>query len=400
MATTYKTIDYLPDLTSSKMSSAGIFSFEPSSSNSIGWDNTATYFSSAPDALLRDTFQWQGLEGATYDIFSSSYFDPFLVRVYDTLGNTIAVDTDATSYDSSSNIFLTDFVAPYTGTYYVSAGWHQGMADSNKFVYLSIYEDVDTAVNSIAVNHNTDTSVADSAVNHIPTGEIIISGTVQQDENLTVTNTLADEDGLGDFEYQWLRDGDEIFDATLETYKLSVSDIGKTISVKVNYIDGEGTLETATSKPSAVVIAKGASDGNDLLIGTNGNDKISALAGNDTLVGGLGKDSLTGNSGADIFKFNASNETGKTSATRDVITDFKHAEGDKIDLSGIDANSTSYGDQAFKFIGSKSFSGKAGELRFDSTNKILYGNLNNDKVPDFAIQLTGVKSLMVDDFIL
>ncbi len=92
--------------------------------------------------------------------------------------------------------------------------------------------------------------------------------------------------------------------------------------------------------------------------------------------------------------------SGKTSAARDVITDFKHSEGDKIDVSGIDANSTSYGDQAFKFIGSKSFSGKAGELRFDSTNKILYGNVNNDKVPDFAIQLNGVKSLAIDDFIL
>ncbi len=155
-----------------------------------------------------------------------------------------------------------------------------------------------------------------------------------------------------------------------------------------------------TSSTTAIVTGKSATAGNDLLIGTNGNDKISGLAGNDTLVGGLGVDNLTGGLDADVFKFSAINETGKTSATRDVISDFKHTEGDKIDLSGIDANSKLTGDQAFKFIGSKSFSGKAGEVRFDSTNKILYGNVNSDKTPDFAIQLNGVKSLVVDDFVL
>jgi Ca2+-binding RTX toxin-like protein len=160
-------------------------------------------------------------------------------------------------------------------------------------------------------------------------------------------------------------------------------------------------LDTATNiDATAIVRGKSATAGNDLLIGTNGKDKISGLAGNDTLVGGLGVDNLTGGLGADVFKFNASNETGKTSATRDVITDFKHSEGDKIDLSGIDANSKLAGNQAFKFIGSKSFSGNAGEVRFDSTNKILYGNANADKTPDFAIQLNGVKSLVIDDFVL
>jgi Ca2+-binding RTX toxin-like protein len=277
---------------------------------------------------------------------------------------------------------LTDFVAPYSGSYYVMSIWDKSSSD--KSGYLIVGEDLDTAARS----------------NHLPTGEITISGTAKQDENLTVANTLADEDGLGDYEYQWLSNGVEITDATLETYKVSAGDIGKTISVKISYIDGEGTLESVASSATAIVTGKSATAGNDLLIGTKGSDKISGLAGNDTLVGGLGKDTLTGDSGADIFKFSAINETGKTSATRDVITDFKHNEGDKMDLSSIDANSKLAGDQAFKFIGSKSFSGSAGEVRFDSVNKILYGNVNSDKTPDFAIQLNGVKSLVIDDFVL
>ncbi len=239
--------------------------------------------------------------------------------------------------------------------------------------------------------------------NTSPTGGVKISGITKQDEILSVTSTLADDDGLGDFEYQWLGNGYEIYGANAATYKISASDIGKKISLKVSYIDGEGTLETATSIPTAVVITKISTTptaGNDLLTGTTKNDTLSGLAGDDTLIGGLGVDKLIGGKGADVFKFNAINETGTNSKTRDVITDFNHSEGDKIDLLNIDANSTSYYDHSFKFIGSKAFSGIAGELRFDSTNKILYGNANNDKVPDFAIQLNGVTSLVVSDFIL
>ncbi len=239
--------------------------------------------------------------------------------------------------------------------------------------------------------------------NTSPTGGVKILGIAKQDEILSVKSTLADDDGLGDFEYQWLGNGYEIYGANAATYKISASDIGKKISLKVSYIDGEGTLETATSIPTAIVITKISTTptaGNDLLTGTTKNDTLSGLAGDDTLIGGLGVDKLTGGKGADVFKFNAINETGTNSKTRDVITDFNHSDGDKIDLSSIDANPTFYYDHSFKFIGSKAFSGTTGELRFDSTNKILYGNVNNDKVPDFAIQLNGVTSLVADDFIL
>ena len=239
--------------------------------------------------------------------------------------------------------------------------------------------------------------------NTSPTGGVKILGIAKQDEILSVKSTLADDDGLGDFEYQWLGNGYEIYGANAATYKISASDIGKKISLKVSYIDGYGTLEPATSLPTAIVITKISTTptaGNDLLTGTTKNDTLSGLAGDDTLIGGLGVDKLTGGKGADVFKFNAINETGTNSKTRDVITDFNHSDGDKIDLSSIDANPTFYYDHSFKFIGSKAFSGTTGELRFDSTNKILYGNVNNDKVPDFAIQLNGVTSLVADDFIL
>ena len=134
------------------------------------------------------------------------------------------------------------------------------------------------------------------------------------------------------------------------------------------------------------------------LVGTEKNDKLSALAGNDTLIGGVGADILIGGQGADIFKFNSATETGLTSATRDVITDFNSGEGDKIDLSAILIGF--YKD--FNFIGSQPFdkTNATNQLRFDATSHILYGSTNTDSKPEFSIQLNGVNSLVADDFIL
>ena len=135
------------------------------------------------------------------------------------------------------------------------------------------------------------------------------------------------------------------------------------------------------------------------LNGGAGNDTILGLAGNDVLTGGNGTDKLTGGAGADTFDFNAVIESVK-GATRDSITDFTHSQGDKIDLSGIDANSKVAGDQGFSYIGAKAFTGVAGQL--DYLNSILAGDTNGDKVADFeiAITLVGGTSLVNADFML
>ncbi len=153
-----------------------------------------------------------------------------------------------------------------------------------------------------------------------------------------------------------------------------------------------------TPKP---VISTTPTNGDDLLTGTKGNDTISGLLGNDTLVGGLGADQLQGHKGADVFKFNDINESGITSKTRDTITDFT-SKIDKISLAPIDANEKLTGNQAFTFIGNSAFSktDATGQLRFDTTNHILYGSTDADTTPEFSIQLNGVKSLVAADFVL
>ena len=73
------------------------------------------------------------------------------------------------------------------------------------------------------------------------------------------------------------------------------------------------------------------------IFGEAGNDRLIGSAGKNTLVGGLDKDTLTGGNGADKFVFNDVVESA-VGANRDVITDFSHAQHDKVDLHLIDAN--------------------------------------------------------------
>ncbi|PLV13799.1 large adhesive protein, partial [Pseudomonas plecoglossicida] len=69
--------------------------------------------------------------------------------------------------------------------------------------------------------------------------------------------------------------------------------------------------------------------GNDILIGGLGKDTLLGGEGNDILLGGKGDDTMTGGSGADTFVWKAG-DSGK-----DVIKDFKVAEGDRIDLKDL-----------------------------------------------------------------
>lgn len=136
----------------------------------------------------------------------------------------------------------------------------------------------------------------------------------------------------------------------------------------------------------------------NLLNGGAGNDTLVGGAGNDRLVGGLGKDVLTGGAGNDTFAFNTIKESGLTSTVWDVITDFKRGS-DKIDISGIDANTTTNTNEAFNFVlnGTKTFTA-AGQLNF--VDGILYGNTDSDIEPEFAIQIVGVTYLASSDLIL
>jgi hypothetical protein len=237
------------------------------------------------------------------------------------------------------------------------------------------------------------------AANQTPTGTAIIKGTSTYGSTLSITNTIKDADGLGKLSYTWQNDKGTLSNSA--TYKLDQTDVSTKVWAVVSYTDKKGNFEEVKSNVIDVTISTKPSATNDLITGTVEADKLNGLAGNDTLIGGLGKDTLTGGAGADVFKFTSINDSPALSKQADIITYFKHAQGDKIDLSAIDINPVLEGRQSFIPINAQTFSADAtGQLRFDAKTNTLYGSTNSDPAPEFAIVLSGVKSLVADDFIL
>jgi serralysin len=137
------------------------------------------------------------------------------------------------------------------------------------------------------------------------------------------------------------------------------------------------------------------------LIGSKAANSLKGGAGSDTLTGGLGRDALQGGKDADRFDFNSAKDTA-AGKSRDVILDFSHKEGDRIDLRGLDANADKKGDQDFDLIGTKKFTGDAGDLRYEKAGKglIVYGDMDGDKDADFSIRIDDIGSIVKGDFLL
>ena len=142
-------------------------------------------------------------------------------------------------------------------------------------------------------------------------------------------------------------------------------------------------------------------DNNDQLKGGKGNDILKGGSGNDLLWGEAGRDVLTGGWGADRFIFNTRFESGPETSNADVITDFKTGV-DKIDLRNIEGDTTQSGAQDLVAIGTTSFSGTPGEVRWVKSNgdiKIYISN-DGDKSAEMQIILEDTSSLSASDFLL
>ena len=138
--------------------------------------------------------------------------------------------------------------------------------------------------------------------------------------------------------------------------------------------------------------------GNDALIGGSGNDTINGAAGNDIITGNDGADTLTGAAGNDTFVFTALSDS--LNATPDLITDF--SAGDHIDLSAIDADTGTVGDQAFHLGGG---GGHAGDIMvtYDAGNNrtVLQLYVDNNASVDATIWLSGNHAgIAAGDFVL
>jgi hypothetical protein len=157
-----------------------------------------------------------------------------------------------------------------------------------------------------------------------------------------------------------------------------------TVAAGQNMIIDAGSLrenETLTFDGSA------ESDGQFTIYGGRGADVLTGGEGNDLLRGGRGADVLTGGDGNDTFRFD--NVLDAAPSALDTVADF--TIGDMIDLSRVDANSLTAGDQSFAFIGSAVFSSTAGELRATVSSGatwLVEGDTDGNGAADFAFLVT------------
>ena len=110
---------------------------------------------------------------------------------------------------------------------------------------------------------------------------------------------------------------------------------------------------------------------------------------------------MTGGAGADTFIFTALSDSTPALAGRDRITDFSHADLDRIDLSALDANAGLAGNQAFVLV-AEDFTGTPGEISVASwgTKRLVQLDVDGDGVADFALTVISATDLVAGDFIL
>ncbi len=210
--------------------------------------------------------------------------------------------------------------------------------------------------------------------------------------------------------------GDDLLDggADLDTADFSGATLAMTVDLGAGTAVGEGSdslvsienvigsdqNDLLTGDGQANVLRGGG--GKDQLTGGAGDDQLQGDNGIDLLIGGTGSDRLTGGTGGDSFVIQqASIGPSSLNALRekDQLLDLSFAGGDRIDLSGIDANTALAGDQAFSFVAA--FTSQAGQatLIFSAaTGKTTLSlDVDGDGKQDYQMLITGDVSASTGD---
>jgi serralysin len=220
----------------------------------------------------------------------------------------------------------------------------------------------------------------------------------------SAANTL---DGRGGADLLIGRGGNDIYivdnasDAVLESAGEGSDEVRTSVSYALATNQSVETLRTTNEAGTTTINLTGNNVAN-LIVGNNGNNAINGGGGADTLIGARGVDTLTGGSDADRFVWRDANESDVVAATADTIVDFNPLAGDLIDLSGIDADIFSAGNQAFTFIGAAAFSGTPGEINFVQVNGDTIIQLQTGEAVDvdMAIRIPGLVTPEASWFVL
>lgn len=176
-------------------------------------------------------------------------------------------------------------------------------------------------------------------------------------------------------------DGDDIYYGDTGNDTLDMSAITANLNVDI----GSGFMGQGSASSSQ--------SGQDTLWGI---ENVVTGSGNDTIVANASVNIIEGGAGNDTFRF-----TSEANADGDTITSFQ--AGDKIDLSGTDANNGVAGNQSFTLVSGSTLSGPAQlavthETRADGDYTVVSGSVDSDGTAEFRLNIKGNHNLTGSDF--
>jgi Ca2+-binding RTX toxin-like protein len=136
------------------------------------------------------------------------------------------------------------------------------------------------------------------------------------------------------------------------------------------------------------------------LAGSGGDDRLAGDNRANILIGEQGADALEGRGGADRFVYYGTYESRPGAADR--ILDFSPKQGDRLDLSAVDADVQASGNQAFTFIGQNQFTG-VGQVRFfqQDGDTVVEANTSDATVgAELRIEVDPLVAFQATDFVL
>jgi Ca2+-binding RTX toxin-like protein len=163
-----------------------------------------------------------------------------------------------------------------------------------------------------------------------------------------------------------------------------------------DYIEG-GDGEDRISGGEGDDYLEGGSE-NDLMLGGVGKDTLSGSDEQDVLNGGEDGDLLYGGGESDLFLFTIS--TDSLIEDPDVIEEFDQpgsVEGDIIDLSAIDADWRTAGNQAFLF-GEDAARGTVWLENGKARSTFVYFSTNDDPEPEFMLRISDGRGVRAEDY--
>ncbi len=305
----YPTLDYLTDLSLSQRSAARPLPFTVAAANTAGWENIVFEFRSDDSASFSDVYRMTFVQGASYSILSSSFFDPYQIIIYDEDGNAVAASPPETALEEATggSDFLYNFIAPYSGVFYVDAGWHQG--SFTKTVMLTVSEDLkmlpgftgnDYLIgSSVFAGTGNDSVVGTAGADYLrgDEGDDVINGA---DGNDDINGNMGADTASGGAGDDWVVGGKDN-----------------------DSLKGEQGDDVVLGNIGNDTCEGGA--GNDVVRGGQDNDLVLGGSGNDFVSGDKGSDTMTGGDGADLFHTFGD-------AGIDRVTDFHLSEGDRVML--------------------------------------------------------------------